>query len=244
MEPDNSRLLTDGSAKIFSKFHVNRVTSFLLGLNALEEYCGTLPISIGLQSCVNKVVSDRGLCVDKILAAAVSIPQKGPLLVTANHPTGILDGAVLLCGLLSRRSDVLIVANDLLCELPLLGGSIIPIKKTTLGDVNGLGALIQVRRAWKKNQCVVVFPAGTVSHWQWSKLSVVDAPWTLSFQKLSASLKVAEYRAAISIKNPLWFHFCSAFSRKARLALLIRAFFCRQKLTVDSPVIFNKVEEC
>lgn len=243
MESDNSKNLTNSSSNLFSKFPVNRFASYLLGLNALEEYCETLPLTSGLQSCVNKVVSDRGLCVEKISTAAASIPQKGPLLVTANHPTGILDGAVLLCGLLSRRSDVLIVANDLLCELPLLGSSIIPIKKTTFGDVNGLGALIQVRRAWKKNQCVVVFPAGTVSHWQWSKLSVLDPPWTTSFQKLSASLKVDEYRASISIKNPLWFHFCSAFSRKARLVFLIRAFFCQQKSMVVSPVIFNKVDD-
>src|SRR5215472_8627681 len=46
------------------------------------------------------------------------IPRAGPVLVVVNHPSGILDGAVLAKLLFSLRSDVKILANHLLTAIP------------------------------------------------------------------------------------------------------------------------------
>lgn len=214
-------------------FNVPRSWAYLLGLRAAEAYCKTLPVPAGLAACVDRVVMERGCQIDRIKNAALAIPQKGALLITANHPTGILDGAVLLCALLSRRPDVRIVANDLLCCVPLLGELIIPIKKTSDGDLHGFSALMEVRRSWKRGECVVVFPAGTVAHWQWKSMAVLDAPWTTTLQDFADVLKVQEFRAALRLKNPIWFHVCAAFSRKARVALLLWAFLNNRSQLID-----------
>lgn len=235
-----SKKPSEASAFDFTtSFGINRAVSYFLGLRSVEMYCKTLPITDGLKACVDQVALDRGLNVDRIKALSAQVPRTGALLITANHPTGILDGVVLLCGLLSRRDDVLIVANDVLSGLPMLGQSIIPIKKTVDGDRNGLSTLIQVRRAWKQDQCVVVFPAGTVSYWQWSKFAVCDAPWTFSFQKLALSLDVPVCKAHLSIQNPTWFHLCCAFSRKARLIFLLRVFMSNSIKNLSSPISFK-----
>lgn len=220
---------------------VPEITARLLGLRAAEAYCKTLPVSHGLAACVDSAALGRGLQIDRIKAAAQLIPQSGALLVTANHPTGILDGVVLLCALLSRRSDVRIVANELLCSVPLLGEKVIPIKKIQFSQSDGFSALMQVRRAWKQNECVVLFPAGTVAHWQWRSKAVTDAPWTTSVQRLAASLKVAECRAMLTVKNPTWFHVCAAVSRNARLALLLLAFLSKDSGHPKHPVAFSWV---
>lgn len=222
-----------------ARFGVSELTSKLLGLRAAEAYCRKLPAFDGLAACADQVITDHGLQIDQIKQAARCIPENGALLVTANHPTGILDGAVLLCALLSRRSDVSIVANDLLSRIPVLGEYVIPIKKTDSQDAGGYHALMRVRRAWKRNECVVVFPAGTVAHWQWKTMAVSDAPWTTGLQNFAATLNVAECRATITVGNPLWFHVCAAVSRKARLALLLRAFLSAEGVRPTHPVAFN-----
>lgn len=222
-----------------AQFGVSELISRLLGLRAAEAYCRELPASDGLEACVDRVIIDHGLRIDNIKDAARCIPEQGALLVTANHPTGILDGAVLLCALLSRRSDVSIVASDLLCKIPILGECVIPIKKIDLHDAGGYGALLKIRRAWKRNECVVVFPAGTVAHWQWKTMAISDAPWTTSIQSFAAGLNVAECRATLSVANPLWFHACAAVSRKARLAFLLRAFLSMGGVHPTHPVAFN-----
>ncbi len=243
MEPKRSNsILSADSLDFTTHFGVPEMWSRLLGLRAAEAYCKTLPVSAGLAACVDRVALDYGLDVEHIKNAARPIPQTGALFVTANHPTGILDGVVLLCALLSRRSDVRIVANDLLCSIPVLGHRVIPIKKTRVGDSNGTGALLGIRRAWKRNECVVAFPAGTVSHWQWKGMAIADAPWTNGIQNFSASLNVPEYRACLTIRNPDWFHICAAFSRSARLALLLRAFLSNAVRQPSHPVEFSLLD--
>jgi putative hemolysin len=46
------------------------------------------------------------------------IPRTGALLVTANHPFGILDGVILAAILTAVRSDVRILTNSMLASLP------------------------------------------------------------------------------------------------------------------------------
>ena len=240
MSPEWKAAIDSRDALNFTaQFGVSELTSKLLGLRAAEAYCRKLPAFDGLAACVDRGIIDRGLRIDHIKEAARCIPEKGALLVTANHPTGILDGAVLLCALLSRRNDVSVVANDLLSKIPVLGECVIPIKKIDLHDAGGYRALLGIRRAWKRNECVVVFPAGTVAHWQWKNMAISDAPWTTDIQKFAATLNVAECRAAITVGNPLWFHVCAAVSRKARLAFLLRAFLSTRGVRPTHPVAFN-----
>ena len=244
MAPEHKDAAQPASSLDFTAhFGVAEIWARLLGLRTAEAYCKTLPIFDGLAACVDQVLLDHGLQISHIKEAARSIPQNGALLVTANHPTGLLDGTVLLCALLSRRNDIRIVANDLLCNIPVLGDRVIPIKKTIYGDSDGFSALMQVRRAWKRNECVVVFPAGTVAHWQWKSMAIADAPWTTSIQSFSAILKVPEYRALLAVKNPTWFHICAAFSRRARLAFLLRVFFSNISGHPSHPVAFKLVDD-
>jgi putative hemolysin len=184
---------------------------------------------------------DREFDLSVIQAAASCIPTQGALLVTSNHPTGIFDGVVLLAALLSRRNDIRIVANEALSCIPVLAERVIPIRKTGSGDRGNRHALVAIRRAWMLGECVIVFPAGTVAHWQWTSMQVADAPWNDSIQRFATKRGVPEYRARLSIKNPWWFHGCAAISRKARTALLLRAFLANHVLPAPEPIIFHEV---
>lgn len=227
----------------FSKlFGVPKIWAYLLGLNKAECYCKSLPLESGLFECVKKISQDHGLIVEQIFNSAEQIPQTGPLLITANHPTGILDGVVVLCALLSRRKDVYVVANEILHKIPILGSHIIAVNKTNEDHKNNLSVLFKVRQAWQKNQCVVIFPAGTVAHWQWSQHSITDAPWNTNLQDFAKKLNVPEFRASISLKNPIWFHILAPLSKTFRIVFLLHAFLNINKKPLSTPIGFEHVD--
>lgn len=211
----------------------------ILGLRAASIYYNSLPTSDGLLACSDRILADHGFDIAVIRAASSIIPERGALLITSNHPTGILDGILLLSALLSRRDDVRIVANDVLCRIPVLESRVIPIRKSDSESSAAQTAFLAIRRAWKNQECVLVFPAGTVAHWQWQLRRIEDAPWSDRIQYLAARSNTPEFRATLSVRNPLWFHCCAAVSRKARTALLLRAFFSAINNQSSQPVAFE-----
>src|SRR5215467_8364502 len=54
------------------------------------------------------------------------VPRKGAVLVVVNHPSGLLDGAVLATLLSSLRDDLRILANHLLATIPEIRDLLIP----------------------------------------------------------------------------------------------------------------------
>src|SRR5580698_6325549 len=50
------------------------------------------------------------------------IPKQGPVVVVANHPFGLIEGAILPSMFLSVRSDVKVMGNHLLSTMPETSG--------------------------------------------------------------------------------------------------------------------------
>jgi putative hemolysin len=114
--------------------------------------------------------ADRALAVLNIQTNVVgeldTIPSTGPLIVVANHPTGALDGLVMLSLLARRRGDVRILANHLLASIPDMRDDLILVD-----PFGGTDAVSRNRRPlreamrWIRNgHCLCLFPAGVVSH--------------------------------------------------------------------------------
>jgi putative hemolysin len=94
------------------------------------------------------------------------IPKRGPVVVVANHPYGMLDGAVLAVLLSRVRPDVKVMTNFLLEGVPELDQHCIFID-----PLNTSGAANRNRRALKpamewlqRGGMLAFFPAGEVSH--------------------------------------------------------------------------------
>lgn len=240
MEPNTAGLSSSPSPLDLPHDHgIPEILLRWLGVRTAEAYYLTLPTAAGLAACTDQILAAGGYDLAAIRAAARCIPQRGALLITSNHPTGILDGILLLSALLSRRSDVRIVANEVLCRIPILAERVIPIAKTDPQPRQNRNALLAIRSAWKRGECVIVFPAGTVAHWQWREMRITEAPWADGIQRLAAKSHIPEYRATLAVRNPLWFHACAAISRKARTALLLRAFLARSGKPPAHPVSFS-----
>ena len=46
------------------------------------------------------------------------IPAEGPAVVVANHPYGGIEGVALADLLMQKRSDVKVMTNEILCQIP------------------------------------------------------------------------------------------------------------------------------
>jgi hypothetical protein len=89
------------------------------------------------------------------------IPEHGPLVIVANHPTGTLDGLALLYAVSRVRRDVKVVTNRLLTHLEPLSSLFIPVD-----NINGRTAktaLQQMDNQLQNGGVLIFFPAGEVS---------------------------------------------------------------------------------
>jgi len=109
------------------------------------------------------------------------VPATGPVVVTANHPFGLLDGAV-LGALLSRvRPDIKVLTNFMLAGIPELHEHCIfvdPFGERESAARNRRG--VKQALAWLSGGGVLVmFPAGEVSHLRFSDpgLGITDPEW-------------------------------------------------------------------
>jgi putative hemolysin len=142
-----------------------------------------------LYSCVNQPQDDdqiwerimRSLNVVYQVAPEdlANIPKRGPLVVVANHPYGGIEGVMLAALLRSVRSDVKVMANQVLWTFPGLRKSLIPVdpfgkQDSARYNVRGLKAAI----SWvREGGVLAVFPAGEVAHVNMNQFAITDPAW-------------------------------------------------------------------
>jgi putative hemolysin len=166
--------------------------------------------------------------VDLLVGAAdvQRIPAKGPAVVVANHPYGMLDGAVLAVLLQRVRSDVKVMTNFLLEGVPELEQSCIFVD-----PLNTAGAAERNRRAlrqaveWlQRGGMLAMFPAGEVSHWQLPQGAIVDPQWNTTAARLIRRTGAAALPVYFCGRNSLGFQLAGLIHSRLRMAFLLQEF--------------------
>ncbi len=109
-----------------------------------------------------------------------NIPQKGRVVVVANHPFGGIEGIILASILRSARGDSKILANYLLECIPELRDVFFFVdpfggKNSARANLASMKKSIQ----WLRDDHMLgIFPAGEVAHFSMSKRKVVESEWT------------------------------------------------------------------
>src|SRR5882724_5806520 len=115
------------------------------------------------------------------------ISTSEPVVVTSNHPFGILDGVIVGAFLSRVREDVKIMTNFLLAGIPELREHCIfvdPFGCKSAASRNRR-ALADAVRWLRSGGMLSVFPAGQVSHFQLPKMNVVDPEWSATPTRLA-----------------------------------------------------------
>jgi putative hemolysin len=152
------------------------------------------------------------------------IPRTGSLIITANHPFGLLDGAILASILTKVRSDVRILTNHMLASFPELHEMCIfvdPFGEPS--SVNANAAALRESLAWlKRGGLLAAFPAGEVAHLDFRDGTTVDPPWNMTIARLARISGSAAQPVFFQGSNSMAFQLAGAVHPMLRTASLPR----------------------
>src|SRR5215471_1594098 len=127
------------------------------------------------------------------------IPPAGAVVVVANHPFGLLDGAALSVLLSRVRPDVRVMTNSLLAGIPELQQISIFVDPfgSEKSRATNLAAVRQALIWLREGGMLAIFPAGEVSHWRPQHGDAADPEWNTTAARL--------IRKSGAISVPLFF---------------------------------------
>lgn len=172
-----------------------------------------------------------------------AIPVTGRCVIVANHPLGALDSLALMHMMLNIRSDVRIVANEVLSSLQSLDEYLLPINN--MSGESSRQRMTAISRALENEMAVIIFPAGEVSRTSWFKIR--DKAWGKGFYLFAKRAKADIVPVFISGKNSIWFYAWSKVNAAAAMLLLPRQMWCQQNkvitLKVGTPLAFSLLQQ-
>ena len=140
---------------------------------------------------------------------SLRIPPKGPLMVIANHPFGIIDGLI-LCSLVSnKRKDFKIMTHETLKFLPQLEQFILPVDFSNDTRETLKQNIVTARKARDhllNKGVLIIFPSGSVSTAKNLKSEAKDDKWKNFPAKLIQQTKTDVIPIYFDGKNGILFH--------------------------------------
>jgi putative hemolysin len=135
------------------------------------------------------------------------IPETGAVVAVANHPFGMLEGAVLSAALSRVRPDIKIMTSHLLAGVPELEASCIfvdPFHRAASTRAN-IAPLKRAIRWLRSGGMLLIFPAGEVSHWDFAQGGIADPQWSETVARLIGITRAAALPIFINGRNSLLF---------------------------------------
>jgi putative hemolysin len=190
------------------------------------------PDGFGLENLLTEMRVD--LRVDA--ADVARIPANGPVVALANHPFGMLDGAVLAVLLTRVRPDVKVMTNYLLRDVPELARHCIFVDpfQTGAGSIDVNRNALREALAWlREGGMLALFPAGEVSHWQFPHTEIADPVWNETAARLIRRTGAAALPVYFCGRNSMGFHLFGMIHPRLRTAFLLQEFLQQKGRTVE-----------
>lgn len=174
------------------------------------------------------------------------LDQNKRYIFVCNHPTGILDGIVVL-KTLSDNFDCRIIANDIISNLHNLDKILLPID--WIGSMSKKQAL-KIIETLQSDKQLILFPAGEVS--KITSFKIQDNKWNNFFVKKAKQYKRDIVPIYISGHNSIWFYlmyiirYIFRIKFNLEMFLLIHEFFNKRNhkinLKFGNPISFQSLK--
>jgi putative hemolysin len=190
----------------------------LLGLTALDRlYAG-----LAEGNFIDRALERLGVAVSMPDDHLRHVPATGPTIVTANHPTGALDGLALAHALLRRRSDVRLLGNHVLSRVPEMRDWTIAVNPFDPRSIENQRGVRAARQWLARGGLLIVFPAGAVSNVARHDGGLEDGAWQQGAVSLARWSSATVVPAFIDAQPSRWFRIAALIHPRLRTALLPR----------------------
>lgn len=184
---------------------------------------------------------------DVLLENGAEFPKSGPVLLLANHPSGVLDGLILLDLCLSIREDVKILARGDLRKFSDTGRLIIPLPLDF--DRNGWADHLEAKRQAQdflaSGGVVIIFGGGVVNRWY--RMTFTEGKWAPFVGKLSVGERVQVVPVFLGIQCSRFYKLVSFFSISGQRMLLLREILVKRghrfPVVIGKTLMTAKLEE-
>ncbi len=153
-----------------------------------------------------------------------TIPEKGPLIIMANHPFGGVEGLVLVDLILKIRPDIKILTNQALSVFDSFNKICIDVDvlNTCSNKKKNWLAFNEARNWIDTGGALLLFPSGEVASWQWKQKTVVEAPWQNTVARLAQKTQANILPVFFEGTNSTVFHSLGLIHKRMRTIWLIR----------------------
>lgn len=171
-----------------------------------------------------KSVLDRlKITVDVSACDIAKIPAKGPTIIVANHPHGLVDGFVLAYLTSLRRRDYKLMVRAFLAKLAFMEDHLIPIQfpyedNSARKNITARNAALNVV---KDGGCVCLFPAGGVATSETYMGPILEPNWTPFLAKMALESDATIIPIYFPGGNSRAFQIANQISPVLRQALLL-----------------------
>jgi putative hemolysin len=207
---------------------VKRVLKRLLHEQAFIDFAEEYPYLQGIEF-VEQVLEYFNFSYTVSDRERENIPPVGKVVIIANHPIGSLDGLALLKLIHEVRSDVKVVANDLLMSLEPLQSLLLPVRVLT--GVSTKEHIRRINRSLDGEESVIMFPSGEVSRLGLG--GIKDGVWHQGFLKMAERSKAPILPVHIGGHNSTFFYLTSLLAKPLSTLMLVGQMFNHQEKQIS-----------
>ncbi|WP_312532012.1 lysophospholipid acyltransferase family protein [Paracoccus sp. (in: a-proteobacteria)] len=178
---------------------------------------------------------------DMIVDGLAHLPQSGPALIVANHPTGIADGVVLNHLISAIRGDLFIYANhDILRVLPQMESLIAPVewRPEKRSHAKTRQTMDYTRLALERGRIGLIFPSGRLAKRR--GLTLNERPWMASAAMIARKFGVPVIPLRIRARNSALFYLLDAIHPTVRDVTLFNEMLNKAnqtyRITIGAPI--------
>lgn len=189
-----------------------------------------------------KAIRHMGIRIDTPDEEVARIPATGPVVVVANHPSGLVDGMVMAEMVNRVRSDFKILTRSLLTGIPEVEEFMIPVPFPHEDNARELGLRMrdETMKHLKAGGVIILFPAGKVAMSEGWWGPAVEAEWNVFTHKIVRSSGATIVPMFFPGQNSRAFLIANKLSDTLRQGLLLheikRALFKPQRPYVGHPI--------
>lgn len=212
-----------------------RRIGWMTGIERLERMYRQMPAGLSGAEFVDAALDTLDVKWTLTDVESGMIPASGPLVVTANHPYGGIDGLAAIAALARVRPDLKVIATTQLGRIKALEPYLITVDNFGSVDAakRNLGSVRRILRHVWQGGALLIFPAGEVAHLDIGSRCIVDPPWKRSALALLRLAKAPVMPLYVHGSNGVGFQLAGLVHPALRTLLLPREVSNKQGAKLD-----------